>query len=391
MAPPYSASMDVDPAASPTTARPNVLYLVHNRDDAAVRRRLTMFEMHGAKVTLAGFRRADSKKEPIGSTAIIDLGVTADGRLMQRAWRVLCHCVSPGRLKHKAAQADVIVARNLETLVIGRRILHPGQRLVYECLDIHRLLLGQGWKTRLLHRIEQWALARTALILCSAPLFISEYFNRRRGWTGPTLLSENKVPPQAVPTELIPPPPAGPPWVIGWFGMLRCQRSLAILRNLAAEAQGQIKVVIAGIPSDAEFGTDFAAQLADEPHVEFLGRYSAADLPDLYRRIHFIWAIDYFEEGLNSAWLLPNRLYEGLAHGAIPLAQRDVATGQWLTGHGVGVTFDEPATQLSAFLSDLSEQDYSALHQAVVALPADAVCQSDAETLNDFHIITGVA
>lgn len=391
MAPPYIASVDLDLPPPGPAARPKVLYLVHNRDDAAVRRRLTMFETHGAKVTLAGFCRHDAQKEPIGSAAIIDLGVTADGRLMQRAWLVLRHCLSPGRLRQCAEQADVIVARNLETLVIGRRILYPGQRLVYECLDIHRLLLGHGWKTRLLHRIEQWALSRTALILVSAPLFMSQYFKQRRGWTGPHLLSENKVPPQAVPHAVPPPPPAGPPWVIGWFGMLRCQRSLAILRQLAAEAQGRIKVVIAGIPSEAEFGTDFADRLADDPYVEFLGRYSAADLPDLYRRIHFIWAIDYFEEGLNSAWLLPNRLYEGLAHGAIPLAQNNVATGQWLNEHGVGVTFDEPATELSAFLGGLSTRDYAALHQAVNTLPAEAVCQSDAENLNDFHIITGAA
>lgn len=378
-------------AAEHASVRPRILYLVHNLHDAAVRRRLAMFEAHGAQVTLAGFRRAGSSQGQAGSAGVIDLGITADGQLARRAWSVLRHCLTPGRLRQQARQADVIVARNLETLVIARRILQPGQRLVYECLDIHRLLLGDGWKTRLLHRIEGWALARTALILISAPLFLSEYFVARRGWQGPHLLSENKVPQQAAPASLPPAPGAGPPWVIGWFGMLRCRRSLALLRAIAGATEGRIKVVIAGIPSEAEFGTDFAGQLADDPHVEFVGPYGAGDLPDLYRRIHFIWAIDYFEEGLNSAWLLPNRLYEGLAHGAIPIALAHVATGQWLIRHGVGVTLGDPARELPAFLAALRPQAYDGLCQALRALPPDAVRQSEAESRNDFRIISGAS
>ena len=36
--------------------------------------------------------------------------------------------------------------------------------------------------------------------------------------------------------------------------------------------------------------------------------------------VHFTWAIDFYEAGANSDWLLPNRLYEGGAHGAVPIA-----------------------------------------------------------------------
>lgn len=366
-----------------------ILYLVHNLHDAAVRRRLAMFQAHGAQVTLAGFRREGSPPGSAGSGDVIDLGITADGQLGKRAGSVLRHCLMPGRLRQEARRADVIVARNLETLVIARRILQPGQRLVYECLDIHRLLLGDGWKTRLLHRIEAWALARTALILVSAPLFLSEYFVARRGWHGPHLLSENKVPQTAAPANLPPPPAGGPPWVIGWFGMLRCRRSLALLRAMAAEAQGRIKVIIAGIPSEAEFGADFAAQLADDPHVEFVGSYKAGDLGHLYGRIHFIWAIDYFEEGLNSAWLLPNRLYEGLAHGAVPLALSNVATGQWLQNHDVGVVLTDPAHELPGFFAGLGHAEFGRMGQSVRSLARHTVCQSDAEARSDFHIISG--
>ena len=35
------------------------------------------------------------------------------------------------------------------------------------------------------------------------------------------------------------------------------------------------------------------------------------DLEEIYRPIHFICAVDYLDEGTNSDWLLPNRIYEG--------------------------------------------------------------------------------
>ena len=49
------------------------------------------------------------------------------------------------------AGADVVLARNLEMLIIAsraRNLYAPRAALVYECLDIHRLLLSQGhyWK-----------------------------------------------------------------------------------------------------------------------------------------------------------------------------------------------------------------------------------------------------
>jgi len=381
---------DAPETAAPSSAEaPKILYFAHNLHDAAVRRRVAMFEANGAQVTVAGFRRAGAAPHMIGSAPVIDLGPTTDGQLLQRAGSVLRLCLAPGALAQHAKQADILFARNLETLVIARKLVRPGQRLVHECLDIHRLMLGQGWKTKLLHRLEDWALARTNLLVVSAPLFLSEYFKKRRGWHGPALLCENKVPQGAAPMPIPQRPAAGAPWVIGWFGMLRCKRSLAMLRDIANRAAGKIQAVIAGIPSEAEFGTGFAAELACDPHVRFVGPYQPADLPRLYGQVHFIWAIDYFEEGLNSAWLLPNRLYEGLAHGAVPVALADVATGRWLDQHGVGVTIRDPLQDLPRLIAGLGKAEYEALSKSVQALPAPAICQSDAESKADYHIITG--
>jgi succinoglycan biosynthesis protein ExoL len=267
--------------------------------------------------------------------------------------------------------ADVVIARNLEMLALAARLARPGQPVVYECLDIHRSLLSPGIAGRVLRFIERRLLARSNRVIVSSPAFERDYFRARQQWRGPIDLVENKV--AALPESPPAPQPDGP-WVIGWFGMLRCRRSLAILGDLAARSGGRVRVLIAGLPSPDIF-PDFPAAVTRLPGVEYVGPYRPADLPRLYARVHFAWCIDYFEEGLNSAWLLPNRLYESLAHGAVPVALADVETGRWLEAAGVGVRL--PAGEaLGPVLAGMTAAAHARLAAAARALPRERIAFS---------------
>lgn len=367
-----------------------IAYLVHDTADAAVRRRVALFEAAGLDVVVGGFRRAHQPAGTIGGAAVTDLGRTEDGALAKRVLSVLRHAALPGVVRRLTRDADVIVARNLETLVLAQRARRPGQRLVYECLDIHRLLLGEGQASRVLHAIERWAMRGVDLVVVSAPAFRDAYFRDRLGYRGDVRLVENLVPDLDGAGRSIVAPPAPAPQVIGWFGMLRCRRSLQMLSAIAAGSGGAIEVLIAGRPSPDIF-SDFDADIAAAPGVRFAGSYTPADLPALFGRIHFIWAIDYFEEGLNSAWLLPNRLYEGVANGAVPLALRSVATGAWLDAHGVGLLLDDPIADLPPLLGALTPDHYARLRAAVAAVP-DAAVVMDKATADDIAaMIVGTA
>jgi succinoglycan biosynthesis protein ExoL len=329
-----------------------------------------MLHAGGMQVTVIGFRRRSEPIHDIDGAPTIDLGITRDGRLVHRAWAIIRTMFRFGPVAKAVHAADVIMARNLEMLLLGIRA-RAGRRLVYECLDIHRLLLGQGLASRLITMIEGWALARAALIITSSNRFAEDYFRQRRGFAGPVLLVENKVLALDGPHRLSMDDragPGGPPWVIGWFGMLRCRRSLAELSQLAASGGGAIKVLIAGIASEQEF-VDFDGAVAAAPGLEFVGRYTAADLPALYGRVDFAWAIDYFEEGLNSAWLLPNRLYEAMAHGAVPVALDSVETGNWLRRNGVGITVENAAAALPMLLAGMTAEVLQQHRDRIAALP----------------------
>jgi glycosyltransferase involved in cell wall biosynthesis len=349
-----------------------IAYLVHNLADAAVARRIKMLRAAGADVVVLGFCRDEVPPAQVAGVQAISLGRTRDAALVQRAAQVGANLLRSAPLLDGCRGADVIIARNLETLALGRwaQARLGGVQLVYESLDIHRSLLGQGLKSRAMRGLERWLMKSCALLLTSSPAFLRDYFVPVQGLGVPSLLVENKLlaldgDPGAPPEG----PPPGPPWTIGWFGNLRCRKTLAALLSLADRGEGRVRILIAGKASPAEF-PDFAEQVR-RPHVDFLGPYRADELLGLYAQCHFAWAIDYFEEGLNSTWLLPNRLYEASSFGVVPVALDSVETGRWLAGHGAGLLLCAGAelAQLEARIAELDGEAYGLLRHAVLTIP----------------------
>src|SRR5687767_4768934 len=102
-----------------------------------------MLKHGGARVTVAGFQRADNLLADDPDVVTIGLGQTRDGRLSQRALAVAKAAATLKRRLQGLAPPDVILARNLEMLVVARhaaRLFSHRPAVVYECLDIHRLL-----------------------------------------------------------------------------------------------------------------------------------------------------------------------------------------------------------------------------------------------------------
>ena len=358
-------------------------YVVHDVNDAAVARRLQMLRAAGADPVLIGFRRRDRRTEQVEGVPVIDLGETRDAAFAQRAIAVARKLALPGRILAAARGCDVIIGRNLESLALAARMRRaaPGARLIYECLDIHRLLLGTSRPARLIQSIEAALLRRVDLVLTSSPAFARDYFSTRPTLTAPIMLVENKLLliDRPAPVPIAPPP--GPPWTIGWFGMLRCARTFDELARLVERSAGRIRVEIAGRPSPAVFA-DFEAMVGRVPGFNYHGPYRPEALSGLYGRCHFAWAIDYFEEGLNSKWLLPNRLYEAASHGVVPIALAGVETGRWLRQHDAGLTVDT-ADALDPAFDAMDADRYAALRAAVADIPrADLIAdRADCQAL----------
>ena len=372
-------NLDLDSAVAAKIA-----YFNHDLSDPAVQRRIRMLLAGGAAVTAIGFQRSsEPAAAAIEGIVSVDLGRTADGMLLRRGLSVAGTLARLGGIAEHVRGANVILARNLEmlTLAIRARKLHaPMAAVVYECLDIHRMLLSKRLEGRLLRSLETRLWREVNLLLTSSPAFVHNYFVPR-GFRSPIRVVENKV---LMLDNVHEPdrkrPLSGPPWRIGWFGIIRCRRSLDILCSLARGAAGKIEIIIRGRPTKVVFH-DLNELVARSPHVHFAGPYhNPADLPAIYGDVHFSWAIDYYEVGQNSTWLLPNRIYEGSLYGTVPIGLAGIETGRWLAKRGAGVVLDEPLEQrLIDFFRYLDNETYSKLAGQVEALPRTDLVSDQAD------------
>jgi len=331
-----------------------------------------MLKAGGARVTLAGFRRTTSPVAEIEGIEPVDLGATRDGRFAQRLGAVARAAVSIGAKLGAMPRPELIIARNLEMLALARRAngaFGASVPIVYECLDIHRLVLRDDFVGRTLRGAERHLARDVKLLVTSSPAFIANYFEPFGQIGAPVELIENKyfetTPVVAAHFE---DGPAPPPWRIGWFGALRCRRSLELLANFTRRQAGRFEVVLRGRPALSEFA-DFHGYVAAEPWLSFQGAYrNPEDMAAIYREVHFSWAIDFFEAGQNSEWLLPNRLYEGCRFGAVPISMADTETGRFLKQQDIGVRLSEASPEgIEALLSGMDQDRYRGLKSRVLA------------------------
>jgi succinoglycan biosynthesis protein ExoL len=344
-----------------------LVYFVHDLNDPGVARRVAMLRAGGIDLMLAGFWRRDAT-QTFADCKVIPLSQTFDSRLVHRAGATLWHSAAAKKIARELDGVQMFLARNLEMLAIAvatSRHMRGTPAIAYEMIDVHRSLLSESLRGRALRCIERALMKRVALLITSSPAFLREYFGRRQflDRATPALIVENKLftsQPQCVPSKPIRP---GPPWRIGWFGVIRCRRSMEILGALARRRPDLVEIAIRGrVAQPAR--KSLAGALRCTPAVNFGGAYTTDELQKHYDAVHFNWTIDYFEDGGNSEWLLPNRIYEGGSFDVVPIALKRNETGRWLADKHLGVLLDDPMSELEGFLETLDVEGYSALKQA---------------------------
>jgi len=353
---------------------PKILYLVPNLADPAVARRIDMLRLGGAEMDVAGFRRADTEVPKLDADAYVEIDQTFDARFGQRLVATMRARGSMRQWTGGLGRPDIIMARNLEMLFLANRLkAHWSNQpaIVYECLDIHRLMLrGDAIGIAMRSAERHWA-RQAEMLITSSPAFMRNYFDVHGA--PPAMIVENKVLGSGLERGCNPALGADTtgPIRIGWFGALRCSQSLEALGGLAEAMNGHVEVILRGRPARTEF-TDFDAAVAKSPFLHFEGAYrNPQDLPAIYSGVHLAWAIDFFEQGLNSQWLLPNRIYEGCLNGAIPIAVAGTETAAFIERLGIGIVLpDIKPTTLHDMIGMLTPDRLRQLAQAVADLDA---------------------
>ena len=330
-----------------------IAFFGHDAADAAVRRRVQGFRDDGLDVTGFTMRRRD---EGVTGWDNVDLGKTFDGAYVQRVRSIVRGARLAAAQREKLAAADIIYARNLDMLAtafLAKRHARLKTPVIYEALDIHRLLTRRDPIGFIFRRIEGALLKRTRRLVVSSPAFLWNHFEKHHRNHYQHTLLENRLAAGADYGPR-PAPHAGQsgPIRLGWVGVLRCSRSLDLLLHTANQLRDRVSIVMHGQPALTEI-PDFHARLEGHPNVSFHGRYrSPEDLASIYANLDAVWAGDFMEAGFNSLWLLPNRLYEGGYYAVPSIAPAGTQTAAWADQHGSGFAVPEDLGQTLPRLID---------------------------------------
>lgn len=325
----------------------------------------------GANVQAFTMRRGAPFETPWSN---VDLGETRDAAFAQRFAAMARAAPILSRHKDVLKRADIFYARNLDMLALAswaKSNLQARARVIYECLDIHRFMTRQDPIGAAMRSTERALLKTTSLVVVSSPAFAEQYFDRVHPGLAQTMLVENRLPfgfdygPRSAEASQ-----RSGPIRIGWFGVLRCRRSLGLLLDLADRFPKDVALSLRGAPTQKEL-PDFEARIAGRANVSFGGRYKwPYDLAGIYDDVDLVWAGDFHDPGANSRWLMPNRIYEGGYYATPPIAPSDSQTGRWIDAHGFGFTLAEPIEQtLPALMEALTRDKIQAARAHLLAAP----------------------
>jgi succinoglycan biosynthesis protein ExoL len=377
-------------SAVPVPELKPIAFFAHERGDARVMKRIAAFQDQGRKVLGFTFHRERDKKDVPPTWENIHLGTTYNRRYLQRLW-TFAKCI--GVLwSHRARLGGcgaiyVVNTDNAVLALLGR--LFSGRRipLVLELADIQPVMTGSGIVSKLLRAVERAVLKRSAMLVTTSPGFVREYFLPVQGYAGEIFLLENKVYPSGrlpVPASSEKgPATGGKPWVVGCFGALRCRRSLELMHGLATRLGDRVRFVLRGYPAGT-IADEFDALLGEPPNLRFGGSYFYPDeLAEMYAETDFNWAFDMSDPNGNSAWLLPNRIYEGGFFGVPVLGAKETETGRWIERQELGWTFAEPLEEnLARFFESLEPAEWEQVKQRCASHPrGDFTGESDYATL----------
>jgi succinoglycan biosynthesis protein ExoL len=321
-----------------------IAFFGHDAADAAVRRRVRGFLDDGLDVTGFMMRRRDPGTLDWDN---VDLGETRDGAFVQRIRQVFAGARLAAANREKLAAADVIYARNLDMLAcafLAKRHAALDTPVIYESLDVHRLLTRPDIIGKAMRWLEHSLLKRTVGLIVSSPGFIRNHFEKHYAGDYRAFLVENRLAPggaYGARPDFVAPDATSPaqPLRLGWVGNLIDAR----------------------------------------PNMTFFGRYrSPEDLAGIYDKLDVVWAGDFMEAGYNSVWLLPNRIYEGGYYCTPSIAPSGTETAAWIARHDCGFLIDEP---LDRSLPDLVRQLMGDRHPiaaragALARLPDDTFIQ----------------
>ena len=332
--------------------------------DARVVKRFHAFTDQHLVVIGMTFRRLryNNDYEPFWEN--IDLGLVKDRKYGERIIVIIQAMLKIFLHRSLFRDASSVYVINLDSAFLGLfvRLLMSSRnkiKLIYEVADIQKPFVKSGLMGFALRRLERYLLMKIDLLVVTSPQFVDCYYLPVQHYARDWFLLENKLYPP-VPQRRASNILSGHAkvWNIGFFGALKCKRSWSIIKELIRSVPNVV-FYLRGTPTliNAE---DFYSTIERNDRLIYDGEYqNPSDLAEIYAKVDLTWGFDYTNEGFNSTWCLPNRIYESGAYSVPVLAQKRTATGEYVSRLGIGWVFDGlDIDELASFFKNLEVEEY---------------------------------
>ena len=252
------------------------------------------------------------------------------------------------KIRKEIKTDDILYAYGLDTLYIAYRASRGKKvKIVYEVGDIRKVFAHNNFKGKLFRLLEKHYLNKIDALVITSPKFLTDYFVKIQNYNrNNVFLIENK--PDILNSEFSVQDIElnnDDKIVIGYFGRIRCERSLEILTGLIEEDK-RFTLKIHGEIPDSYIKK---YNLSTNENIELGTSYeSYKDLPKLYSNVDISWiAPPYYGKIVNNQnWAIATRFYEGLYFKKAMIDRMDSATTEFINRYKIGITID---------LSDINE------------------------------------
>lgn len=327
----------------------------------------------GCQVRLVGFSRS-KYPESRESFEVVNLGSLDHGRYLQRVRAMFSNL---RLIRSQIREFDVLHCFGLDSLVIGRLAsIGLKKPVVYQVQDIRPVLIGDSIKARAIRVLERILLKKVINLVVSSDAFYTQHFRKHYDMRGISVsVIENKLEEDPLEsfstfgTHL-----GTSTFTIGYFGVLRCQRSWDILTRFVNEqsADRTYNLYVRGIPSGI---VGFSEAVEKDQQVEDGGPYrDPDDLEQLYGQVDIVWAsypYGYGKPG-NWRWARTVRFYEACAFGVPVIVQEGTRDAEFVQAYDVGLIIDMSDVEASIkALEEITPRQLSQWKRNILNLPRD--------------------
>jgi succinoglycan biosynthesis protein ExoL len=317
-----------------------VAFVIPALGDARSRTRIEALKREGAQARIFGFKRDIYNGAPYQDPVIL-LGKLPHGRYFVRLGtylKALLLLIKHGRQARSVYVLGLDLALLAWMALLGRR---SSIKLVLEIQDIRSVLLKKGIKGALARQVEKFIVPRVDTLVVTSAAYVDDYYVSRVGIDiRSSYIIENKVDDTPVMRRQrdIARAAVNPDGslCIGYFGMLRCRRTLDIILGAADAAQGKIRFYLRGVLHETE---DYANKIRNHPFIEYGGEYRSPDeLGFMYGKVDLVWAC-YPDAGRgtgNWLWARTNRFYEACYFGKPVIAATGTEDGKAVDAYNIG-------------------------------------------------------